>query len=305
MIGKRLKFGDTIGIISPASPESYDKIQQSISVISDLGFKVKTGNHVYDKLGHLAGTDKSRADDIMDAFLDDNIDMILCMRGGYGTMRLLPYLQFDVIMQNPKIFIGYSDITTLLNSFSSKSSLITFHGPMLTSDWSNENTIDSFLFTLMEGTHPFCIENPFDTPLISNTDAEVQGELVGGNLSLICSTIGTPYEINTENKILFIEEVGEEPYAVDRMLTHLLLANKLQRCKGLLLGQFTDCTLPHYERSLTLDEVLQDRLFSMNKPILSNFMTGHGNPKLTLPIGANINLDCKNRKIHVLEAVVS
>lgn len=305
MLGKKLCFGDTIGVIAPASPEKSESIEAGIDFLVKQGFNVKRGNYIYDHLGFLAGTDKDRAKDLMDMFLDKSVKMILCIRGGYGTMRTLPYLDFSIIKNNPKIFVGYSDITTYLNYFYQKCGLVTFHGPMLTSNLNDNTTFKNFINTLMKGDNPYVLSNPKDIITSNNTNAVAEGVLVGGNLSLLCATLGTPYEVNTKNKILFIEDVGEEPYSIDRMLTQLLLANKLQVCKGIILGQFTKCTLPHYERSLTLEEVIEDRILSLKIPTLSNFMSGHDYPKLTLPIGAKVKLDCTNGTINVLEAVVN
>lgn len=304
MLGKKLKIGDTIGIVSPASFEDLEGIKKSIKLLKNLGFNIKEGNHIQDKWGYLAGKDENRAQDLMNMFLDDNIDMILCARGGYGTMRILPLLDFNLINQNPKIFAGFSDITTLLNTIALKCNMTTFHSPMCTSDLYDEITLKSFLDTLMFGDKEYIIENPKNIPTHHFSDLSVEGKLVGGNLCLICSTLGTPFELDTKDKILFIEDVGEEPYKIDRMLTQLTLSGKLQHCSGIILGQFTDCKLPHYDRSLTLEEVIEDRILSLNKPTITNFQSGHSYPKLTLPIGAAVRMDCKNGVINVLEPVV-
>ncbi|MDW8802403.1 LD-carboxypeptidase [Clostridium sp. A1-XYC3] len=304
MIAKRLEKGDTIGLVSPAGPENPEKIKESIKIFESLGFKIKKGKHIYDKLGYLAGTDNDRAEDLMNMFLDKDIDMILCVRGGYGSMRILPLIDFDIIKKNPKIFAGFSDITTLLNCIVQKCQLTTFHSPMCNSNFYDEPTIKSFLDTLMLGYKPFIIKNPKRIATIGIDKTHAIGQLVGGNLSLICSTLGTPFEIDTNDKILFIEEVGEQPYKIDRMLTQLLLSEKLQKCAGIILGQFTNCRLPHYERSLTLQEVIEDRILSLGIPVLTNIQSGHSYPKLTLPIGARVKINCKKRVIEVLEAVV-
>lgn len=304
LLAEKLHLGDTIGIISPAGPLPYDEIQNGIAVIRNLGFNVKEGNHIYDKNGYLAGSDIHRAKDLMDMFPDDEVKMILCIRGGYGCMRLLPFINFDIIGNNPKIFAGFSDITVFLNAINKFCGFITFHSPMCNSDFSHEETLKSFLCTIMEGASPYTIKNPKDYELVSFSNENAVGKLIGGNLSLICSLIGTPYEIEFENNILFIEEINESPYKIDRMLTQLILSGRLQKCAGIILGQFTKCTLPHYERSFTLDEVINDRVLSLNKPTLSNFMSGHGYPKLTLPIGAQIEMDCKNKIIKVLNPVL-
>lgn len=304
MIGKRLNYGDTIGLISPASPEDPSKIKGAIEFLRSQGFQVKEGKHLFDKWGYLAGQDKDRAKDLMDMFEDKEVDMILCMRGGYGSMRLLPYLDFDILRSNPKIFVGFSDITVLLNILASTCNLITFHGPMGTSDFTDTTTLSNFITTLMNGNRPYKLLNPSNIFLTCNVNGKARGRIVGGNLSLIAATLGTPYEIHTSGNILFLEDIGEKPYSIDRLLTHLYLAGKLQQCSGFIIGQFTDCSLPNYERSLTVNEVILDRILSLNKPTLSNFMSGHDYPKLTLPIGAKAYIDCNIGEINILEPVV-
>ncbi len=304
MLGKRLTKDSKIGLVSPASKEKEDTIKSNVEILKNLGFKIEEGKHIYDKYGYLCGSDKDRASDIMDMFLDDEVDMILSIRGGYGTMRILPLIDTNVIADNPKIFGGFSDITTLLNYFALKCNLTTFHCPMLSSNLNDKFTLESFLNTLLYGNKPYSIKNPEGFPSECICPGTAEGRLVGGNLSLICSTLGTPYEIDTKDNILFIEDVKEEPYKVDRLLTQLSLAGKLDQCAGLILGQFTNCELPHYERSLTLQQVFEDILFSLKKPILMNFMSGHSYPKLTLPIGAMVSLNSKTGVISTLEPVV-
>ncbi|MGH4050017.1 MAG: S66 peptidase family protein [Clostridium sp.] len=304
MLGRRLRIGDTIGLISPASPENVEAIKNAIIFLKNQGFNIVEGKHLYDKWGYLAGKDKDRASDIMEMFKNDEVDMILCIRGGYGSSRLIPYLDFDIIKKNPKIFAGFSDITVFLNLFYEKCGLITFHSPMGTSNLEDIETFKSFMYTFTEGYNPYIIKNSsaFETNCI--TGGIALGNLVGGNLSLICSSLGTPYEMDTRGKILFIEEVGEAPYKIDRMLTQLLLAKKLKQCSGIILGQFKNCDLPHYERSLTLEEVFHDRLYNLNIPMFSGFCSGHDYPKLTLPIGAKVKMDAESGSINVMEAVV-
>ncbi|KEI06736.1 LD-carboxypeptidase [Clostridium botulinum] len=304
MIANRLKLGDTIGLVSPAGPADPKKIKEAINFFESNGFRIKEGNHIYDKCGYLAGTDADRAKDLMDMFLDKDVSMILCIRGGYGAMRILPLLDYDIIKKNPKLFIGFSDITVLLNTINSYCGLITFHGPMATSNFANFDTCQSFFSTLMNGTRPYNLMNPPNVPLSCNVCGIAEGKIVGGNLSLICATMGTPYEIDTKDNILFIEDVHEAPYAIDRDLTQLALAGKLDKCSGIILGQFTDCTLPNYEGSFTLEEVINDRILSLNKPTLCNFMSGHDYPKLTLPIGARAMINCNKNELYIIEPVV-
>lgn len=304
MIGKRLCLGDTIALISPASPEKEEEIEQAIYFFNSLGFRIKEGAHLRDKWGYLAGKDEGRAEDFMNAFLDEEADMIMCMRGGYGTMRILPLINFNVVRCNPKVFIGYSDITPLLNHISQTCGLITFHGPMGSSNFKDTVTFDSFMSTLGKGISPYILSNPANIKTVCLIPGIVSGKLLGGNLGLICDTIGSEFEVDTTDCILFIEEVGEDPYKIDRMLTQLLLAGKLQCCNGFVLGQFKDCTLPHYERSLTLEQIIEDRLLPLGKPTIANFMSGHSYPRLTLPIGAQATLDAETGELKIMEPVV-
>lgn len=304
MIGKKLNFGDTIGVISPASAEYSDKIISKINNLKQLGFNIKEGSHLYDMTGHLAGSDKDRAFDLMEMFLDPDVDIIMCFRGGYGSMRLLPLINFKKLSSMNKIFIGYSDITALLNTFYFRNHLITFHGPMVNSDFDNEFTLNSFTETLMNGTHPYSICNPTHIPIDSYGCSSTKGILVGGNLSMICATLGTPYEIDFRNKILFIEDIDEPPYSIDRLLTQLTLSGKLSSCRGFILGHFNGCDKANNPKSHRLIEVIEDRILSLNKPTLLNVASGHDNPNLLLPIGANIELDINSKCIHVLEPVV-
>lgn len=300
MLLNNLNKGDTIGIVSPASPIEKDIILENIEIFQKLGFNIKLGDHIYDKYGYLAGKDIDRAKDLMNMFKDPSVDMILCSRGGYGSMRILPYLDFDIIKNNPKIFGGFSDITILLNYISYKCNFTTFHCPMLSSNFYNMSTLKNLLEPLTNNISSYKISNPNCIPLLSETDDIVEGNLVGGNLSLICSSLGTPYEINTTDNILFLEETSEPPYKIDRMLTQLILSGKIESCSGLILGQFTNCNIENHKESFPANQVIIDRLLSIKKPIISNLMSGHCDPNLTLPIGAKIRLDCKNKQIKIL-----
>lgn len=305
MVGRKIKKGSTIGIVSPAFIEKPSRIAECINSMKNLGFKIKEGRHVYDRWGYFAGKDKDRAADIMEMFKDKKVDMILCVRGGYGAMRLLPYMDFNIIRKNPKIIMGYSDITVLLNSIAQETGLITFHGPTLNSNFNDQETLKSFLFSISNGNRPYEINNGDKELIAHNGKDSVDGVLAGGNLSLIVSTLGTPYEINFKDKIIFIEEVGEQPYRIDRMLTQLLLSGRLQQAKGIILGQFTDCDKKIKEEDdFNLNQVLKDRILSLNKPLFTNFMSGHDYPKLTLPIGAKIRMNFNKNCIEILEPII-
>jgi len=233
--------------------------------------------------------------------------MILCIRGGYGVNRILPQVDFDLIRKNPKIFTGFSDITSLLNAIYKKTGLITFHGPMLNSDF-DPVTLSSLEETLVCGARPYVINNVENSSgeglKIKSNPGQAKGRLLGGNLALIVSLMGTPYDIDFRDNVIFMEDIGEEPYRIDRMLTSLELSGKLAHAAGFVIGQFTKCSLPNYEKSLTLEQVIEDKILSLNKPTIVNFQSGHSYPKLTLPISANIKINGISGNIEVLERAV-
>lgn len=300
---KKLTFGDTISVISPSSPTPRTIIDDSLSKLTNLKFNYKTYNHLYDNLGYLAGDDNHRAYDFNSSINDKNTTGIICMRGGYGSLRMMPFINWSCFKKNPKIFIGFSDLTPILNYIFKKFNTITFHAPMLTSNLNNECTRDSFINTLTIPKTNYYIENPKEIPLesFSSNKISVTGNIVGGNLSLICSTISTKYEIPFKNNILFIEEINEDPYKVDRMLTHLYLTGKINQCRGLILGQFTNCV---GDDGIKIEDVLLEKLKLFKKPCIYNLSAGHGEPRLTIPIGAKTKINTANSTIEIIENVV-
>jgi len=301
--GKALTKGSTIGIIAPSSPEDKDIINEKVDQFSSLGFNTKLGKHLYNIHGHFAGYDQERARDITDMFLDNSIDGIVCFRGGYGSIRTLPYIDPKVIKKNPKFFCGYSDITILLNYFA-KLGLITFHGPMINSDFTNEETLKSFLKISSSSSNIIYILNDYNNIAYINPNSFC-GNIVGGNLSMICSSIGTAFEINMKNSILLLEDIDELPYAIDRMLTQLLYGRKLDSCRGIILGSFKGCDLPDYSRSLSLKEIILDRLEPLDIPIITGFPCGHIYPNITIPIGCNAHFSYKNKTLTILDTCLT
>lgn len=284
---KALEKSATIGIVAPASPESPETIDSKIEVFKNLGFKIKKGKHLYDKNGYLAGNDEDRANDLNSMFLDKNVDAIVCLRGGYGSIRMVPYLDLKSIRNNPKPFFGYSDITLLLNYISNKCNFPTFHGPMITSNLDDLTTKEYFLkllthdkMKIIYNLNDICCDNY----LIWNKK-DFSGNIVGGNLSIICSTIGTPYEINFNNNILLIEDVDESPYAVDRMLSQLISCGKIKKLSGIIVGYFTDCI--NKNNNITVEDILKEKLSPFNIPIIQGVKIGHDYPNITFPIGSS------------------
>ena len=302
-----LIFGDTIGIIAPAGPSTGEKVEASHRELARMGFKVKIGSSCYRKYGYLAGEDSLRADDINSMFEDGDVDGIICLRGGYGTLRILDLLDYDLIASNPKVFIGYSDITALHIALNLKADLVTFHGPMAAPDiaagldhFSMESLYNSILG---ERAGIGKLENPGDEKVEIINEGIAEGTIIGGNLSLIVSTLGTPYEVDLRGKLLFIEEIGERPYRIDRMLNHLRLAGKLKDAEGIILGDFRACDPMDgkEEHSLSLRQVIGDIIESIGKPCIANVRAGHCKPMITIPLGAKARLDGYSGELEVLE----
>ncbi len=308
---KRLAKGDTVGVIAPASslpPEDFDN---AIQHLQDLGFKTKLGKYVRSRNGFLAGTDKERLEDLHWAFADKEVSAVWCIRGGYGTTRFLPAIDFSLIKKNPKVFIGYSDITALHTSIHQNTGLVTFHGPVAASTFS-DYAKNHVVKTLMNPSAPYKIElspdniakesNLYKTEVI--TKGKCRGKLIGGNLSLLSAMAGTPFALrNTKGKILFIEDVGEQPYRIDRMLVQLKQSVDLSQLAGIACGIFEDCN-PKDTTSQTLLEVLKDQLGNLGIPVIYGLSFGHIRDQFTLPVGIKAELDTENATMTFLETGV-
>jgi muramoyltetrapeptide carboxypeptidase len=296
-----LRPGDGIAIVAPASaPPDPKAIDRSVAALQQLGFRPRLARHVRDRLGYLAGTDRNRAGDLMKAFTDRSTRAILCLRGGYGTARLLPLLDYQAIRAHPKIFVGYSDITSLHCALLVKSNLVSFHGPMLNSDFAQASmpdfTLQSFLRTLTSSAAPGGIRQGYhNKSVMILRPGTATGPLVGGNLSVLCTTVGTPWQPSFKGAILFLEDLDENPYRFDRMLTHLLNAGLLQQVAGIAIGVNANCEDPKAmtakEYRQTLEDVFKDRLFPLGVPIVTGLPFGHIPHVATLPIGARATLD--------------
>lgn len=309
---ERLKKGDTIGLITPGSFITEEELKESVENLKALGFNVKYSKAILDRYGYLAGKDEIRANDLMNMFADKEVDGIMCARGGYGCSRILPLLDYEIIKNNPKTIIGYSDITALLYGIYAKTGLVCFHGPVGISTF-NDFSIYNFRNVLMNPSKRFNMisvaeKEDADYQITTIRSGIAEGELVGGNLSIVVSLIGTPYDVDTNGKILFLEEVGEEPYRVDRMLTQMIEANKFKGLKGIALGVFKNCEVkkddPSFKTSFTLKEVLQDRLYGLGIPVIYGLSFGHIENKFTLPFGVKARLDVGNRILSLTETAV-
>lgn len=297
--GKILNPKSTIGIISPASPSKFVTTEVNLNLIRSLGYNLKLGEHLYDCSNYLAGTDYDRGSDINIMFEDDSIDGIICLRGGYGSIRTLPFIDVNKIIKHPKFFCGYSDITLLLNYFC-KLGLTTFHGPMINCGFNNNATLKSFMdiSSCNSSNYTYSLANYNDISYININSFE--GNLIGGNLSIICSSIGTPYEIRPYNSILLIEEVDETPDCIDRMLTQLINTDFFDYCTGIIIGHLNHHTSINSNIRL-LQSVFIDRLTSLNIPIILGFPFGHNYPNLTIPIGCMAHFSNKNKTLTLVD----
>lgn len=307
---KALKHGDVIGIVAPAtSVTSPDDLEAAKSLLNYLKLNYKFADNLLAKDGYKTKDAKIRAQDINSMFANKEINGIICIRGGYGSMGILNYLDYNLIKNNPKIFIGYSDITAMHLAINKFSNLTTLHGAMLLSDLSN-NSIKFFENALFSTQPLGIIANPKtglirdDFPTRTINPGKARGKIIGGNLSLITALMGTKYEIDTKDKILFIEDVGEEPYRIDRMLTQLKLAGKLQESKGIIVGICQDCVqknVPHVW-DFSLGEVLDYQLKDLNIPAFYGLLIGHTSIQYPIPEGLEVEIDADAKTLNILES---
>ncbi|KMJ59108.1 carboxypeptidase [Bacillus sp. LL01] len=299
-----LQRGDTIGLVTPGSPLDAAIIDARVQFLRDMGFNVVFGKYVYSIDGIVAAPADQRAEDIMDMFQNPNVKMILPTRGGTGVQGILPFLDYDVIRENPKLISGYSDITVLLNILNQFSDLITFHSLMLI-DFRPETpayNFNQFFAATSTLTSPRPILNPPEMALMSITPGNVTGPIVGGNMTSIVNTLGTPYEIDTKGKILFLEDVHTPMNMMLRYFTQLSMAGKFDDCLGIIMGECTDCPVSY---NTTFADLVNYFLVPMKKPLMVNLATGHGRYKAAIPIGATVNLNTTNTTLTVIEPSVS
>jgi muramoyltetrapeptide carboxypeptidase len=293
----RLNPGDAVGIVSPAGPVDRSILKADLHFLENKGFTVHVATHVFDRQGYLSGNDGDRLRDLEEMFGNTKIKAVFCSRGGYGSMRLLDRIDYGLIQKNPKIFVGYSDITALLLGIFEKTGLITFHGPLVRglsslpeNAWQNLERMISFkeraAFSPMAGY-----------PLIGG---KAKGLLMGGNLSLLSALVGTPFMPNLSGCILFVEDRGEALYRIDRMLTHLALSGGVEGIRGLIVGDFLDCGDPS-----AIDRLIRERFEPMGIPIAAGFPLGHGPDNTTLPLGIPAELDTDHMKLSLLESSVA
>ena len=305
----RLCKGDTIGLVAPAStPASEENIMKGAAYLEQLGYRITFGKHIRKTHGYLAGKDEERAADFNLMVRDKEVKAIFAIRGGYGTPRILQMIDYHSLRQNPKIIVGYSDITALQLAIFRKIGLVTFSGPMPGTDmWNNFDTYteENFWRIITSVNKIGALKNPIDEPLKILKHGKAQGQLQGGNLATISSLIGTPLLPGLTNSILFLEDVEEAPHRVDRMLAQLFNAGILQKLSGLVFGKFTDCNSSDpQEPHLTIDQIQEEYSEKIICPIISNFQYGHIPRKLTVPIGLQALIDTKRKLVEILECAV-
>ncbi len=306
MLPKPLKSGDTIGIIAPASPPDMKKLYKALPFFEKMNLKVKIAPHVEKVHGYLAGTDEERLNDLHMMFEDDSINAIIVARGGYGTGRIAPYIDYELIKNNPKIFWGYSDITYLHTAIRQKTGLVTFHGPMVASDIGESDFHPISKLSFQQLFEPITlVYNENISPLNVISEGEAAGKIVGGNLSLIVNSLGSPFEIDLDDKLLFIEDTDEPPYRIDSFLSQLKNAGKLEHIKGVIVGDFNNATPTNNRPSLTLEEVLTDYFGQLNKPVISGFKIGHCQPHFAIPLGTEATLSTKSMSLTIQPGVDS
>ena len=312
---RRLSPGDTVGLVAPASA-TFQSVDVAIAreSLEGLGLKVRIGEHVLARHGYLSGTDKDRAADINRFFADASVRAVLPIRGGWGSSRVLPHLDFDVIRRNPKVVLGYSDITALHLAIHARTGLVTFHGPNGLGRWDawSVDYIKRVLFDAAAVT----FENPkglSDKNALTQIEHRVQtikagtarGRLIGGNLTVMTAILGSPYVPSTEGAILFLEDVGEDLYRIDRMFTQLKLAGVLDRIRGFVFGTCAECGPGEGFASLTLEEILADHIKPLGVPAWFGAMIGHQTPQWTVPVGAEAEMDAAAGTLRLLAPAVS
>jgi len=311
-----LRAGDVIGLVTPASPpfELHRTLIEAGEKLAALGFRTKTDRNVGKRHGYLAGTVKERVSDLHDMFRDPEVKAVMAVRGGYGSAQLLPALDYELIRSNPKIVVGYSDITALVTGINERTGLVTFHGPVAVSTFSDFTT-RHFLALLSKVSPLGEIENPPLRNSRRKTDhvwtyrgGKAQGRLAGGNMTVLQSLMGTPYEFDACDALLFFEDVGEEPYDMDRILTQFKQAGKFDRCRGVVFGRLNRIRpaeiKPAFPSSLSVEQVIENVFQDFGFPVCVGLSLGHVSDKPTLPIGIRAELDADRGRLIILEAAV-
>ena len=306
---EKLNIGDRVAVIAPSSAASESAVQRGEKMLEAMGLVPVMYPTCYTKHGHMSAPDGDRAKDVNDAFGDKSIKGVICLGGGYGVLRILNLIDYDLIRNNPKVFVGYSDATGLHIAFNKICRMVTYHGFMAVSSIYKKKkdkfkfhpyTFDSIKKNLFTNEAPGVFENPEGELLGSLYGGKAEGELIGGNLTILAATLGSPYEIDVKGKILFIEEIGEPVHKVDYMLTSLSLAGKFDDCSGIILGTWPFCDPEERDEGLSdlpLSEIFNEILLPYKKPVITNFRAGHNNPHPVLAFGTKVALDADKKEI--------
>jgi muramoyltetrapeptide carboxypeptidase len=313
LLPKSIKKGDTIGIISP-SAATADRMEFTFAkeAMEALGFKVKLGENLKNRFGHLAGTDEERANDLNQMFADPEVKAVICIRGGSGAARILPLINYEIIKSNPKPILGYSDITALHCAIYSQTGLITFHGQNGTGSWNSFNVkqFEKVFFERELVTYQNEITKGDDLVSKGNRiqtlkGGIVEGPILGGNLTVLSALSGTPYYPEFQDAILFIEDIGEDPYRIDRMMSTLQLNGTLGKIKGFIFGQCSGCTPGGGYGSFTVDQIMDHYILPLGIPAYTGAMIGHIPKQFIIPVGAKVRMDADKGTFTILEQVFS
>ncbi len=296
---KKLPLGGTIGLVCTSSPISEAEKRECVAVLSEMGYRVKcAGNLTKNCDGYMAGSGAERGWWLNRMFADSEVDAIFCARGGNGSSRMMEYIDTDLVRRHPKIFMGYSDVTNLLLLLTQQCQLVTFHGPMVLSNMVKGFDLPSkrAMYAAINGDKVYTFQNPTGIPIRTMKHGCVSAPVIGGNLSLLSASMGTPYEVDTAGNILFMEEVHEPITKVEKWAYHLRNAGKLDACAGIILGQFTDITnkvMPTYDVTCCFREILK----GLDIPVMYHVQSGHGRSMMTIPFGAMCHMDTDHRTL--------
>lgn len=303
-----LRPGETIGVIAPASPMLPERLVAGVDYLRRRGYRVVLGEHINRQRGYLAGDDEQRAADLMRMFQDPEVKAIFSARGGYGTQRILHLLDYDLIARNPKVLVGYSDLTALQLAIWARTGLVTYSGPMVAVEMGKgiDRFTEEAFWRCVEGDGSLDVfPMPGGTSMQVLRPGRARGPILGGCLSVLPTVLGTPYQPSFEGCILVLEDIGEEPYRLDRYLAHLKQAGVLDQVAGIVLGQFIDCEPSSRETpSLSLEELFEDYFGRLSVPVVAGFPYGHGDVKITLPLGVEAELDADAGVVRLLEPTV-
>ncbi len=297
MIPRMLEKGDRVGVISPSGPVHESELEQGLDMLKSSGYEVVLGSGVYLRHGYMAGEDGLRLADFHDMFADPEIKAVFCSRGGYGAMRLLRNIDYELVRNNPKLFIGYSDITALHMALHLRTGLVSFHGPVVRGFHENKGANFKKMIEVVSNPQPQPLSLKMGSVLAAG---KAKGPLMGGNLSVICSLLGTPYLPSFKGSVFFMEDRGEQPYRVDRMLTQLLMSGKIDDISCLLLGEFRECG-----EDEAIADLMKERLAGLGIPVIKGLPVGHGANNLALPIGVNVEIDSSSMALSFIQKPVS